>query len=248
MTSRSRTHLLFSVPLLLLAAHAFPQGPEAVVESKESSESIFDLIRRGGPIMWPLALCSILGVTFIIERAISLRPSRLAPSGFLGGLFKAFDGSKGEATKGIAYCEREGGACGEIFASGVRNLHRGTSVADESIADTGGRVADRLHRSLGPLKIIAQISPLLGLLGTVYGMIAAFQQLANGTGDTSKSESLAKGIYVALVTTATGLTIAIPVIIGYFLIRRRLEAGTEEIDKMREQFIEHYAASDRELR
>lgn len=230
--------------VLFLAAASLAPGQEAevVVETQEVTTSFLNLLRKGGPVMWPLGICSILGLTMVFERAISLRRGRVAPN-FLPGLFETFDGGAGTEGNGIGVCERGGGAAGEAIRSGVRALAdgRGIDHANEAIADTGGRVADRLTRSLNGIKTIAQLSPLLGLLGTVYGMIGAFQMLAEGTGDSSKSEKLANGIYEALVTTATGLTIAIPLIVAYFLLRRNLENGIERMDVLREDFVHHYS-------
>ena len=223
---------------LLTPVLLFAQG-DVQTPPPETKESLWTLIKKGGPVMYPLGLCSILAVTFIIERAISLRRSNLCPPGFMSGLFQAFDGSQSKVDEGVNYCLRTDSSTGEIFAAGVRHLPRGSREAEEAIADVGARETDRLFRSLIGLKTIGQVSPLLGLLGTVYGMIGAFQQLAAGTAG-SKSEKLAKGIYEALVTTATGLSIAIPVIIAHVLLRKSLDSTIGEIDKLREEFAVHY--------
>ena len=111
----------------------------------------------------------------------------------------------------MAYCDKVGGPVSRIFKAGIPKIGKGEQAIEKAIEDAGAREIGKMKRKLRPLAAVATISPLLGLLGTVYGMIEAFQAASNaGHG---KSDMLAEGIYVALVTTAAGLSLAIPVLI-----------------------------------
>ena len=113
---------------------------------------------------------------------------------------------------------------------------------EKAIEDVGSREADKMKRSLRPLSVIAAVSPLLGLLGTVYGMIDAFQK-TSASGGTAKTAMLASGIYEALVTTAAGLTIAIPALLFYQFLLGRVDKLIDEIDEAGTEFVFAYSES-----
>ena len=112
----------------------------------------------------------------------------------------------------------------------------GREAVEKAIDDVGSREADKMKRSLRPIKNIAMVAPLLGLLGTVYGMIEAFQ-VTSESGGTASTALLAKGIYEALVTTAAGLTIAIPVLLLYNFLSGRVDRLIDEIDEAGSEFV-----------
>ncbi len=197
-------------------------------------ETMFDLLWKGGPVMIPLGLGSVLAVAIMIERFISLRRERVIPPDFIDKLASTRKGDT-SAAKAIAFCEETGGAVGKIFKAGLQRLGKGEEAVEKAIEDAGYREADKLKRSLRGLSIIATVSPLLGLLGTVYGMIEAFQTASSvGMG---KSDVLAKGIYEALVTTATGLTIAIPVLLVYQFLSGKVDGIVDDLDEMGMDFM-----------
>lgn len=208
-----------------------------------AAESLLDLLIKGGPVMVPLALCSVIAVTVAILRLFTLRRRTIIPDNFMVGLLDVSGPSPEAQEKAVAYCERVDGPVGRIFRAGIINLPRGEGSAEKAIEDAGGREVDKLKRSLRPLSMVASISPLLGLLGTVYGMIGAFQTAALvGMG---KADVLAKGIYEALVTTAAGLTIAIPAILLYQYFNGRVDRLVDEIDDMGIRFMEHLLRRNR---
>ena len=197
-------------------------------------DTLFDLVLKGGPVMIPLGLGSVLALAIGVERFISLRRDRVIPPDFTDELVRKrqADPSGAEA---IVYCEQTGGAVGKIFKAGLQRLSKGEEAVEKAIEDAGYREADKMKRSLRGLSIIASVSPLLGLLGTVYGMISAFQTAsAVGMG---KSDVLAKGIYEALVTTATGLTIAIPVLLLYQFLSGKVDTIVDDLDEMGMEFM-----------
>ena len=199
---------------------------------------MFSLIQKGGKIMYPLALGSILALALGLERFIALRKQHILPDGFLDGLMQAWNADP-TGKRAVKYCDEFGGASGHIFKAGIRRAKMGPEVVEKTIEDVGSREADKMKRSLRPLSVIATISPLLGLLGTVYGMIDAFQK-TSASGGTAKTSMLATGIYEALVTTAAGLTIAIPVLLLYQFLLGRVDNMIDEIDEAGTEFIHSY--------
>ncbi len=220
--------------LLLGSGLALAQTDPGLAPSVPA-ESLFTLLRKGGPVMIPLALCSVIALSLGIERLISLRRRAIIPEDFLSRLTTHLKNPNEGTADAIRYCEETGSPAGRIFRAGLNRLGSDEEV-EKALEDTGGREASKLKRSLRWLSIIATISPLLGLLGTVYGMIIAFQTAtAVGMG---KAEVLAQGIYEALVTTATGLTIAIPVLILHQYLSGRIDARLDQIDTMADEFLE----------
>ncbi len=220
--------------------NAAPVTPEQteLTEPEREKETLWSLLLKGGPVMIPLALCSLIAMTSLLERSVSLRRDRIIPNDFIAGLKARFKPGDSDVSPGIAYCDESNSPVGRIFKAGLLNLRRGAAFVEKSIEDAGAREVDKLKRSLRLMGTIATISPLLGMLGTVYGMIGAFETSAHaGTG---KAELLAVGIYEALVTTATGLTIAIPVLICYYYLNAKIDSVVDHIDDLGIDFMEHY--------
>jgi biopolymer transport protein ExbB len=196
-------------------------------------ETLWSLIVKGGIVMIPLGICSIIGLAMAVERSLSLRKEKIIPPQFVENTFKAWRESGPQ--EAIAYCEKVGGHAGNIFRAAIQSRGRGEEGVEKAIEDAGFREAEKLKRSLRGLSVIASLSPLLGLLGTVYGMISAFQ-VASAVG-MGKAEVLAKGIYEALVTTAAGLTIAIPVLLVQQWLNSRADAIVDDLDDMTMRFM-----------
>jgi len=199
---------------------------------------VLEIIVAGGWLMAPLILCSILSLTIIAERLWALRRSQVVPPGV------------GEQVEGWAVRHeldrrhidqlRSGSALGRVLAAALVNRHRSRDLIKEAVEDTGRHVVYRLERFLNTLGTIAGISPLLGLLGTVIGMIKVFSAiLAHGVGNANE---LAGGISEALITTAAGLTVAIPSFFFYRYFKGRVE---EYVVSMEEQAINLIEAIER---
>lgn len=235
---RRRVTLFLSASLLMalsVMAHAAEVGGAAGVDK----ETMFSLIKKGGPVMIPLAIGSILALALGFERFISLRKERVLPGDFLKGLGEAWGRDPtGQAAEG--FCDKSGGTAGHVFKAGIRWRDDGPAAVAKAIEDAGAREADKMKRSLRPLSIIASVSPLLGLLGTVYGMIDAFHKTAT-SGGAAKTADLADGIYEALVSTAAGLTIAIPVMLLFQWLSTRVDSLIDHIDEVGTEFIADHA-------
>src|SRR5690606_2620792 len=169
--------------------------------------------------MIPLLLCSVLALAIIIERALALRPSRVIPKKTVNDLW-AWIKNKEVNQKRLREL-KDSTPLGRIMAAGLLNAKHGREIMKESIEEEAGHVVHELERFLNALGTIAVISPLLGLLGTVFGMINIFSMLQlEGAGNAAP---LAGGISEALITTATGLTIAIPTLFFHRFFQRRVD-------------------------
>jgi biopolymer transport protein ExbB len=170
---------------------------------------VFEIIKSGGWMMLPIILCSIAAMAIVIERFWSLQKKKILPSELLPQVWKLYREKKlDEVTLRRL---KTSSPLGCILAAGLVNSHHGRKFMKDCIEESGRKVAHDLERFLNALGIIAEISPLLGLLGTVFGMIEIFSALMkHGAGDPS---ALAGGISVALISTAAGLTVAIPSLI-----------------------------------
>ncbi|HET7308066.1 MAG TPA: MotA/TolQ/ExbB proton channel family protein [Gammaproteobacteria bacterium] len=180
---------------------------------------MLEIIEAGGWIMWPIILCSVIGVSIIFERLWTLQPKRVLPAHLRAQIWSWL--SKNELTEENLDALRKGSPLGCMLAAGLENRHRDRMLMKESIEDTGRHVVHELERYLNTLGTIASISPLLGLLGTVIGIMSAFGALgARAGGDPTM---MAAGVAQALVTTAAGLAVAIPALIAYRYLRGRIE-------------------------
>ena len=178
---------------------------------------MLEIVTAGGWLMLPILLCSIAALGICIERLITLNPDKISPPHLLAKVWTQLKNNEMDAAK--LRTLKASSPLGEILAAGLGNAHHGRDVMKESIEEAAGHVVHELERYLNSLGTIAAVTPLLGLLGTVVGMIKVFTEImAQGTGNASV---LAGGISEALVTTAAGLSVAIPALImhRYFVGR-----------------------------
>ena len=233
--------LLFFL-FLFLGLNSVVLAQEVGDGAGENKETMFSLIRKGGPVMLPLGIASILALAIGLERFISLNKEKVLPSSFLKGLGEVWrrDSADGAAER---YCEDSEASCAHVFKAGISWRSQGHEAVSKAIEDAGAREAEKMKRSLRPLSVIAGVCPLLGLLGTVYGMIEAFQRTAD-SGGAAKTADLANGIYEALVSTAAGLTIAIPVLLLFQWLSSRADKVIDHLDEVGTEFIVDFALPD----
>jgi biopolymer transport protein ExbB len=188
---------------------------------------MWEIVRAGGPLMWPIIACSILALGIVVERLWTLQEKRVIPPDRVQKVRQLLEA--GQVTdKVIAALERDS-PLGRVLAAGLANRHRSREIMMERLEDTGRHVVHELERFLNALGTIASISPLLGLLGTVTGIIKAFNAInAGGMGD---PRMLSGGISEALITTAAGLLVAIPALIAYRYLRGRVDRIVIEMEK-----------------
>ncbi len=192
-------------------------------------DSLFDLVVSGGPIMIPIALCSIVALAYIVERSIRLRAGRLASRRFENELLAAL--ASGGPSTALTVCDGSSTAQARIVAAGLAHAEADWFQREKAVEDAGAREVSRLSSNLRPLVVVSMIAPLLGLLGTVWGMIVAFANigLAEGLG---KPETLASGISQALVTTAAGLVVAIPTQAAYYWFKGRIDRFVQRTEDL----------------
>ncbi|RDE25326.1 MotA/TolQ/ExbB proton channel family protein [Motiliproteus coralliicola] len=195
---------------------------------------MLELVKSGGWLMLPILLCSIGALAIVAERFWSLRSVRVAPKHLVADVWKLVQ--KNQLNKDRLAQIRAGSALGQILVSGLNNSKHGREVMKESIEETAAKVVHELERFLNPLGTIAAVTPLLGLLGTVVGMIKVFSEIMiQGTGN---ANVLAGGISEALITTAAGLTVAIPALVMHRYFVRRVDFLVVEMEQEAVKLVE----------
>jgi len=194
---------------------------------------VFAIIEAAGWPIWPLILASVIAVAFIIERAYSLRTQEVAPPNLLLDTIKTYQ-ERG-VTKELVAQLAEDSPLGRIFATALKNAHNSREVMKESIEESGRAVTHELDRFLTSLGTIASMAPLLGLLGTVIGMIEIF---GAQTGGGTNPGQLAHGISIALYNTAFGLIVAIPAMIFYRFFRAKVESLVVDMEQQAIKLVE----------
>ena len=191
------------------------------------------LIEAAGWPIWPLILASILSVAIILERLYSLRGALVTPAGLLEQIVTEYRG-RGVSAELLTKLTA-GSPLGRILAAGLRNLGTSREIMKESIEESGRAVTHELERFLPSLGTIATVAPLLGLLGTVIGMVEIF---GSQTPTGNNPAVLAHGISVALYNTAFGLIVAIPSMIFYRFFRARVEDLVVEMEQQAVKLVE----------
>jgi len=194
---------------------------------------LFEIVQAAGWPIWFLLLASIIAVALIIERLFTLRKQRIAPNGLLETVVAVY--RKQGATPEMLVRLEQDSPLGQVLAAGLRNVKASRDVMKEAIEEAGHAVAHELERFLNTLGTIASISPLMGLFGTVVGMIEIFGS-QGPTG--SNPQQLAHGISVALYNTAFGLVIAIPAMIFYRHFRATVDHFVVEMEQQAAKLVD----------
>ena len=229
--------ILFTTnPLLRAQAPAEPDrkaaGGSAGSESRPASAnpSVTELAMKGGPLMIPIALCSVLMLGLAAERFARLRRSRIIPQAFLDELQVMSGGPKLDTERVGALCNRFRSPIANMLRAALARAGRPLSEIEKAIEDAAVREVGKLQMPIRWLHFIANVSPLLGLLGTVQGMILAF--IVTSQAGLGKAELLAQGIYMALVTTFAGLVVAIPALTFAHYFGGRVHRLIHEMDEL----------------
>ncbi len=188
---------------------------------------MWEIFQAGGALMWPIMLCSIVAAAITLERLWTLQDRRVLPPDLMQKVWKLVEAN--QINDKVILALEHNSPLGRLLAAGLQNRHRPREILMERLEDTGRHVVYELERYLTTLGTIAGVSPLLGLLGTVTGIIKAFNAInAGGAGD---PRMLSGGIAEALVATAAGLCVAIPSLIMYRYLRGRVERIVVEMEK-----------------
>jgi len=220
-----------------------PGLPTLGEESPIPTKNLLQVFHDGGLLMYPIALCSFILLVFVFERAISLRRGRVIPRPFVKRFIEQLKDGRIDQDQALALCEENQSPVAEVFAAAVKKWGRSCVEVEQAILDAGERVTSRLRQYLRLFNGISTISPLLGLLGTVLGMISAFNAIAANGEAAGQREVLASGISQALLTTAAGMSVALPALIAYLFFSGRVDRLIMEID-LHGQEVVNAIASD----
>ncbi|HEX3659337.1 MAG TPA: MotA/TolQ/ExbB proton channel family protein [Pirellulales bacterium] len=205
------------------------------------SRNLFGILRAGGMLMVPILFCSVMMLVFVFERLIALRRGRVIPRPFVKRFLHQLQAGQLDRAAALKLCAENKSPVAGVFAGGVRKWGRPAVEVEQAVLDAGERAVHGLRRYVRVFNGIATISPLLGLLGTVFGMITAFNEIA--TSDAmGRPELLAGGISEALLSTAFGLCVAIPALASYLFFTSRVEQLVMELDTLGQEVVNAISA------
>ena len=194
----------------------------------------------------PFLVASLIALWFGVERLVVLRPGRVIPPAFVSRFLGLVEAGRVSAEEARTLCEENGSPVAEVFRHAVKKAGRPSMEVEQAVIDGGARQVSHLRKHLRVLNAVATVSPLMGLLGTVIGMIFAFAKISDGEGAMGDADQLAAGIVTALLTTALGLTVAIPSLVLYFYLSGRVESLVMRMDELAERLVEAVAREEDE--
>jgi len=232
---------IVTVGLIVIMATAFG----LVVQAQEEEEAapaqqqmtLIDVIKYGGVIEGVIILLSIAGLALIIEEAITMRRDTLIPPEILADIEVLFDEEQYE--EALDLCESEDTFITKVLAAGLAKISVGYDAMIEGMEVAGEEETVRLNGKVSYLSLIGSTSPMLGLLGTVTGMIMAFNKIAAASGAANAAD-LASGISQALITTASGLIVAIPVMAAFFILKNKVMRISLEVSAVSSELVERF--------
>ena len=234
---------LFALSTIIwpLTASAQPQPSSlsdgaATTPDAIPTASLLDMLLAGGPLLVPIVLASFLMVLVVFERSISLRRSRVIPRPFVKSLLGQLQEGAITRTDALERCEYATSHIARVFLAGLRKWGKPAVEVEQTVLDEGERTANVLRRYLRIINGVSTVCPLLGLLGTVWGMMEAFNAIA-GSSAMGRPELLAAGISQALLSTAAGLFVAIPALIFYLYFVGRVDSLVMDIDQRGQELV-----------
>lgn len=195
---------------------------------------MLDFIIKGGVFIYPIIICSIISLTIFMEKIWSLKRNRVIPATFLGTIERLL--KKEDIAEALKLCGENSSSISRIFSAGIKNYGKRREIIKERIEEVGRREAVVLGRYIEALATIASVSTLLGLLGTIAGMIKIFSVISLQS--VVNPSTLAGGISEALYTTAAGLTVAIPTLIFYRYLSSKSNSLIVEMEECSAQMVE----------
>lgn len=197
--------------------------------------NLLDMMWRGGIMMWPILLCSVIAVYVVIERLFALRRAQMDAGQFLLKLKSIY--RHGDTNAVLSYCSQKDAPIANIVRRGILKHGQGDAKVREAVENAGREEVFHLERGLSMLASIGGVAPMLGFLGTVTGMIAAFQVIEQASGIVNPT-SLAAGIWEALLTTAFGLIVGIPALVAYNYFVSRVRRLVQDMEVTSNEFLD----------
>jgi len=216
-----------------------PATQSTPLTTRTSDITFLQLLLKGGWIMVPIGIASMIGLGLILERTVALRRSAIIPRRFLRDLKKIAPEGAENREAALRFCREHPSPVSRIVAAGLRKLPQGPLAVERAVEDSGGVEVQKLRHNMRMIYGLTVITPMLGLLGTVSGMIDAFRITASAEG-LGKAELLAKGIYEALVCTYAGLLVAIPILLVYYIFIKKIESYVSEMNELSIEFADHF--------
>jgi len=226
---------------------AVPDDRSATVQKPGvDRSSVMRLLLTANPMLWPLAICSVVTLGYVLERLFALRRERVIPHEFADRFLERLSAGKLDRERALELCKAHDSAAARIFALVVSAWGQpGAAIRQTLSYDAAGEVVE-LKRNLRILSAMSTLGPLLGLLGTVVGIIQSFDALGGRVGP-ARGEALAHGISLALVATAFGLAIAIVAVTFYYFLLNRVDLLIRELDERTRRVIELVAGDSQRL-
>ncbi len=206
--------------------------------------TLWELFLAGGPLMWPITAMSVLVVAFGLERAVALRRGRFVPRGLATRLREIGAGAPFDPRELAALCTAHPSVLATVTSTALERVGRPLPEIEQAVEAAESREASRLYANIRPITLAVTITPLLGLLGTVQGMIVAFYTTANLQAGANRASELAGGIYLALITTFAGLCVAIPAAVVAHWLEGRILSGCRRVDDAVAPLLRRLAAGD----
>jgi biopolymer transport protein ExbB len=198
--------------------------------------SLWDMLLAGGPLLLPIVVCSFVLLLVVFERTVSLRRSRIAPRLFVERFLLKLSEGAVDRDQAIGLCQKNSSLISTVFQAALRKWGKPAVEVEQAVLDEGERAASQMRRYLRVINGVATVCPLLGLLGTVWGMMEAFNAVASSSA-MGRPELLAGGISGALLSTAAGLFVAIPALILYLYFVGRIDTLVMEIDLRGQELV-----------
>lgn len=208
--------------------------------AEEGGASVIDQIVAGGWLMVPLGICSLVVIALTLERLIALRRGRVIPRPFVRRFTEAVEDGQLSYEEATGICEEFDCPVAEVFQAAVKRWGRPMLEIEQAVVDAADRVSESLSKYLRVFQAISNVAPLIGLLGTVLGMIEAFQTMSSGAA--VGPDLLSSGISTALITTAGGLSVAIPAYLAYVYFSAVSDRYLHEIDRLCQRVIDCISA------
>jgi len=250
--------LLFCVPLSSMAQDPDTSFPPSITtledtpslpldvdatKSNANDMSVFDLIQKGGVVGYMIIVLSIVSLGLIIDYFLTIRKSRILPDKDVAVLRKLIENPNPDEM--VAFEKTEPSFLSKVTLAGLKESHHGYDAMIKAMEDAAEALASGIARKTEHLNVIGNISPMLGLLGTVIGMLRCFNEIAHVAG-TIEPKQLAGGIFEALVTTCMGLIVAIPALYSYAIFRNRVDEYTGEASLLAEQLVSPFKSTRNE--
>lgn len=228
---------LLAMPASAVAEEISSPKALADVEAVIPTGSPLGIVRDGGILMVPLFICSFLLASFGIERLVSLRWGRVVPRLFIDRFVEQLEAGELTRDEALDACEANGSPAANVFAAAVRRWGKPSVEVEQAVIDACERELAHLRRYRRIFSSVATIGPLLGLLGTVFGLIRSFNDVASA-GAMGRPDLLAKGFGEALITTAMGLIVAIPAMLLHSLFTSRADRLALRLDETAQRVID----------